>query len=82
MEFDNPIETDRQDLTVKEDIESLKQELERKKAELENETKFYRDARSNPRKSFEDESVLEMIQDTRKKLGKEIEELEERIEKA
>ena len=65
----------------KEDIESPKQELERKKAELKKEEESYRDNRSNPRKSKSDWDALDMSQNTRKKLEKEIEELEEKIEK-
>jgi len=62
-----------------ENIENLKQELERKKAELKEEEKFYRDNRSNPRKSESDWNALDMSQNTRKKLEEEIRKLEEKI---
>jgi len=65
----------------KENIENLKQKLERKKTELEEEMQFYRNAKSNPRKSESDWNALDMSQNTRKKLEEEIRELEEEIEK-
>jgi len=64
---------------TEEGIGGLRQELERKKVELKDEVEFYRDARNKPRKSFEDESALDAIQNTRKRLEKEILELEEKI---
>lgn len=66
---------------TEEGIGDIRQELERKKAELKDEVEFYRDARNKPRKSFEDESALDAIQNTRKKLEKEILELEGKIKR-